>query len=49
MKKKKIVENDKRKIEEVIQELDMKKNDALKKAWEQVNKVCFLNSKNTAN
>ena len=42
MKKKKIVENDKRKIEEVIQELDMKKNDALKKAWEQVNKVFYL-------
>ena len=44
MKKKKIVENDKRKIEEVIQELDMKKNDALKKAWEQVNKVFYLGS-----
>ena len=42
MKKKKIVENDKQKIEEVIQELDMKKNDALKKAWEQVNKVIFV-------
>ena len=39
MKKKKIVEDDKKKIEEVIQELDMKKNEALQKAWEQVNKV----------
>eukprot|EP00112_Aurelia_sp_Birch-Aquarium-sp1_P013858 Seg2963.2 transcript_id=Seg2963.2/GoldUCD/mRNA.D3Y31 product="Structural maintenance of chromosomes protein 2" protein_id=Seg2963.2/GoldUCD/D3Y31 len=38
MKKKKIVEDDKTKIEEVIQELDMKKNEALQKAWEQVNK-----------
>ncbi len=41
-KKKKIVENDKKKIEEVIQELDMKKNEALQKAWEQVNKVSLL-------
>eukprot|EP00794_Sanderia_malayensis_P008232 gene8232-9114_t len=38
VKKKKIVENDKKKIEEVIQELDMKKNEALQKAWQQVNK-----------
>lgn len=38
LKKKKIVENDKLKITEVIKELDMKKNDALQKAWEQVNK-----------
>ena len=42
MKKKKIVENDKKKIEELIQELDAKKNEALKKAWEQVNKVASL-------
>ena len=39
MKKKKIVGNDKKKIEEVIQELDAKKNEALEKAWLQVNKV----------
>ncbi|CAH1243955.1 SMC2 [Branchiostoma lanceolatum] len=38
MKRKRIVENDKAKIKTVIQELDKKKNEALKKAWEQVNK-----------
>ncbi|XP_019642179.1 PREDICTED: structural maintenance of chromosomes protein 2-like [Branchiostoma belcheri] len=38
MKRKRIVENDKAKIQTVIQELDKKKNEALKKAWEQVNK-----------
>ncbi|KJE88760.1 hypothetical protein CAOG_00350 [Capsaspora owczarzaki ATCC 30864] len=38
MKKKKIVENDKSKIEAAIQELDVKKNEALKKTFEQVNR-----------
>ncbi|XP_053395327.1 structural maintenance of chromosomes protein 2-like [Mercenaria mercenaria] len=38
MKKRKIVLNDKAKISAVIAELDQKKNEALKKAWEQVNK-----------
>ncbi|XP_067679791.1 structural maintenance of chromosomes protein 2-like [Haliotis asinina] len=38
MKKRKIVLNDKAKIAAVINELDEKKNEALKKAWEQVNK-----------
>lgn len=39
MKKRKIVLNDKAKIAAVIEELDQKKNEALTKAWEQVNKV----------
>ncbi len=39
MKKKAIVENDKAKIEQVIAELDEKKNEALKKAFEKVNIV----------
>ena len=39
MKKRKIVLNDKAKIQAVIDELDKKKNEALLKAWEQVNKV----------
>ncbi|XP_017759030.1 PREDICTED: structural maintenance of chromosomes protein 2 [Eufriesea mexicana] len=38
MKKKKIVENDKRKILETIKHLDEKKRETLLKAWEQVNK-----------
>lgn len=38
MRKKRIVENDKTKIETVIRELDEKKNEALRQAWEQVNK-----------
>uniref|UniRef100_A0A7M5XBT0 SMC hinge domain-containing protein n=2 Tax=Clytia hemisphaerica TaxID=252671 RepID=A0A7M5XBT0_9CNID len=38
MKKKKIVENDKKKIEEVIKDLDQKKNEALKIASAKVNK-----------
>jgi len=38
MRKKQIVESDKAKIETVIRELDEKKNEALKQAWEQVNK-----------
>ncbi|KAK3089416.1 hypothetical protein FSP39_003470 [Pinctada imbricata] len=38
MKKRKIVLNDKIKIAAVIAELDQKKNEALKKAWEHVNK-----------
>ena len=42
MKKRKIVLNDKAKIHTLIDELDKKKNEALKKAWEQVNKVSLL-------
>jgi len=38
MKKKEIVENDKAKIVETIQELDKMKKEALRKAWDQVNK-----------
>merc|ERR1712098_461396 len=38
LKKKKIVENDKSKIMEVIAELDHKKREALRQAWDQVNK-----------
>jgi len=38
MRKKRIVEKDKDKIETVIRELDEKKKEALKQAWEQVNK-----------
>ncbi|CAE1242244.1 SMC2 [Acanthosepion pharaonis] len=38
MKKRKIVLNDKMKIAQVIAELDEMKKEALKKAWEQVNK-----------
>lgn len=38
MKKRKIVLNDKTKIAQVIAELDEMKKEALKKAWEQVNK-----------
>ncbi|KAB7504389.1 Structural maintenance of chromosomes protein 2, partial [Armadillidium nasatum] len=38
MRKKQIVENDKAKIETVIRELDEKKKEALKQAWESVNK-----------
>ena len=40
LKKKKIVENDKAKIAELITELDQKKNEALQGAYERVNKVC---------
>lgn len=40
LKKKKIVENDKAKIAELIAELDQKKNEALQGAYERVNKVC---------
>ena len=39
MRKKEIVENDKAKIAEVIQELDKKKEEALHTAFEKVNKV----------
>jgi len=42
MKKRKIVLSDKAKIASVIAELDEKKNEALKKAYNQVNKVCTL-------
>ncbi|XP_076058324.1 structural maintenance of chromosomes 2 [Oratosquilla oratoria] len=38
MRKKRIVENDKMKIETVIRELDEKKKEALRQAWEQVNR-----------
>jgi len=38
MKKKGIVEGDKETINTVIKDLDLKKNKAVKKAWEQVNK-----------
>lgn len=38
MRKKRIVENDKAKIEKVIRELDEKKKEALRQAWEQVNR-----------
>ena len=49
MKKRKIVLNDKAKIQAVIDELDKKKNEALKKAWEQVNKVSLLQQQSTPN
>ena len=42
MKKRKIVLSDKAKISSVIAELDEKKNEALKKAYEQVTKVQSL-------
>ncbi|XP_013783818.1 structural maintenance of chromosomes protein 2-like [Limulus polyphemus] len=38
LRKKRIVENDKSKIAAVIKELDEKKNQALREAWEKVNK-----------
>ena len=38
LRKKRIVEADKAKIVAVIKELDEKKKEALRKAWEQVNK-----------
>lgn len=41
MKKKRIVENDKKKIIATIEELDQKKNEALHIAWQ---KVCDLKS-----
>lgn len=41
MKKRKIVLNDKSKIASLIAELDEKKSEALKKAYEQVTRVCF--------
>jgi chromosome segregation ATPase len=42
MKKRSIVLNDKSKIAKVISEMDKKKNEALQKAYEQVNKVSLL-------
>ena len=39
MKKKIIVEKDKAKIAELIEELDQKKKEALETAWKKVNKV----------
>ena len=42
LKKKSIVEKDKAKIAELINELDQKKNEALEGAYERVNKV-FIN------
>ena len=44
MKKREIVSNDKTKIEDVIHELDKKKEEALQKAHAQVNKVRVLQS-----
>lgn len=41
MKKKRIVENDKAKILQTIEELDQKKNEALNVAWQ---KVCSVSS-----
>lgn len=41
MKRKRIVENDKKKIIATIEELDQKKNEALQIAWQ---KVCHLKS-----
>lgn len=38
MEKKRIIENDKAKIEAVISELDEKKNEALNTTWQKVNK-----------
>jgi structural maintenance of chromosome 2 len=38
LRKKRTVESDKAKIVAVIKELDQKKKDALRKAWEQVNR-----------
>ena len=42
MKKKRIVTNDKSKIAAIIKELDEKKNEALRNAWQKVNKVSFF-------
>ena len=39
MKKKRIVTNDKSKIAATIKELDERKNEALRNAWQKVNKV----------
>ena len=36
------MENDKAKIAELIKELDQKKNEALKTAWQKVNKVWII-------
>ena len=41
MKKKRIVENDKAKILQTIEELDQKKNEALNVAWQ---KVCSISA-----
>ena len=38
MEKKRIIENDKEKIKAVIEELEDKKNEALKTTWQKVNK-----------
>lgn len=40
MKKKRIVENDKAKILQTIEELDQKKNEALNLAWQKVCSSC---------
>ncbi len=42
MKRKKIVEDDKAKINETIKELDIKKKEALRKAWDQVDREQVL-------
>ena len=47
MKKKKIVENDKAKIAELINELDQKKNEALQSAWKRVNQVSQFKKANS--
>jgi structural maintenance of chromosome 2 len=41
MKRKQIVEADKAKINETIKELDIKKKEALRKAWDQVGSFMF--------
>lgn len=38
IEKKRIIEKDRAKLEAVIQELDEKKNEALKTTWQKVNK-----------
>lgn len=42
MKKKRIVENDKAKILQTIEELDQKKNEALNLAWQKVCSLSYL-------
>ena len=49
MRKRRIVLNDKAKIAALITELDEKKNEALKKAYTQVNRVRKYNMYITAN
>ena len=42
MRKKSTVESDKSKIKKVIEELDIKKKEELRKAWDQVRKIMCL-------